>query len=201
MAADSTAVTVETSLGAMGTASELILCPLVDKPIVDLNWLYRALPGSAPITTAVIWSPVIPPTPIVTDLSQTWPQWNAPQNLVVDPTDTMVSMEEVLFDTVASTTASGPVMFYVYSEKACSILRATEKAYREYLAGKGIAYTEIEKSTVPNFNTWVSQLNYLSPKNFTVPLLLINGDPVVGRMTANTKARIDKLLKKHGMIP
>jgi len=201
MAADSAAITVETNLGSMGTASELILCPLVGKPIVDPNWLYKAFPGSAAFALQAIWSPVAPPAPAVSDLSQTWPQWNAPQNLVVDPADTLVSMEEVLFDTVASTTASGPVMFYVYSEKACSILRTTEKAYREYLAGKGIAFTEIEKTTVPNFNTWVSQLNYLSPGNFTVPLLLINGDPVVGKMTANTKARIDKLLKKHGMIP
>lgn len=201
MAAEPTAITVETGLGTLGTASELILCPLVGNQIGDPSWLYKAFPGSAAFAIQAVSPIAIPPAPSVTDLSQTWSPWNIAQNVVVDSNDDLVPMEQVLFDLIASTTATGPVVLYVYSEKPCPILRATEKGYREYLAGKGIVFSEIEKSTIPGFNEWVSGLNYLSPGNFTVPLLLINGDPVVGKWRASTQARIDKLLKKHGLIP
>lgn len=201
--AESGAVTVETQLGSVGTASELILCPLLGNQIRDSNWLYRTLPdGSAnPAYPPVVQtpSPSAPTSPpSVTDLGQTWPDWTIAQNVVVDAPDNTVAMEKILFDSVASASvASGEVVIYVDLDDSCP----HQDAYRAYLTSKGIAYTQIDRDATPNYASLVGGLNYLSPGGVTIPLLLIKGEPVVGKWRASTQARIDRLLKKYGLIP
>ncbi|OQA11323.1 MAG: hypothetical protein BWY66_00013 [bacterium ADurb.Bin374] len=202
-AAGPAAVTVEARLGSVGTATELILCPLLGKRTRDPNWMYRTLPdGSAnPAYPPVVQTPapvLPPPSPVPADLSQTWTSWNIAQNVAVDSSDQEVPMEKILFDSVASTTAaSGAVVIYVDSTDSCP----HQDAYRAYLTSKGIAYTQLERRATPNYEALVGGLNYLSPGGVSIPLLLINGEPVVGKWRASTQARIDMLLKKHGLIP
>jgi len=202
-ASELSAVTVTTSLGSIGTASELIICPLIGKTIRDANWIYQTLPDGTPNPfypplTSPTTLPVNPPDPAISNLSQSWPSWDIAQNIVVNSNDQKASMKEVLFDSVNTVTvATEGVIIYVNSQVNCE----HQKSYKAYLTSKGIQYTQIETTSIQDYGKLVGSLNYLSPGGEVIPLLLINGEPVVGKWRASTQARIDLLLKKYGFMP
>lgn len=199
-AAESAAITVNMSLGSVGTAAELILCPIAGKTFRDTNWMYQTNPdGSANSSyPPVVATPtLLPSAPAVYGLTLPQSPWEVAQNLVVNSSDQPVPMERVLFDPASTTVSSSPVLIYVDSSYPCP----HQDSYRAYLTSIGIKYTQIERDSIPDYPSLVGGLNYLSPGGVVIPLLLINGEPVVGKWRASTQARIDMLLKKHGLLP
>ncbi|MFZ2961216.1 MAG: hypothetical protein WA705_30415 [Candidatus Ozemobacteraceae bacterium] len=203
-AAKPPAVTVEIGMGNTGTGAELIVCPMVGKTPIDTNWIYQMLPNgfpnpSFPPTTGIV-DPPLPPSPrAASDLSQTWSSWDICQNVTASCTDNKVTMDKVLFDpsvpNASGVIATGVVIYLDMQDLTC----IHQVSYLNYLASKKVAFTKVDRDTVPNYKEFVGRMNYLSPGNSWVPLLLINGEPVVGRWGDRTQARIDSLLAKAGI--
>ena len=95
-------VVVEVQMGPLGTGTDLLLAPNVDKPLQDTTWVYEQFPHGAP-------NPDFPPPPIpptlplqpalpgnFVDLATLWPPFSESHLVFPGPRDAQSTMKGVL---------------------------------------------------------------------------------------------------------